>query len=385
MLGIQECSEHQVDRFVDASPGTPRVWVLAGDKAGDNAQCVTIARALGLPFAVKHLRYTQLFRLWNLILGASIVSLDRRRSDPLCPPWPELVIAAGRRSVPVARWIRRQAGGRTRLVQIGRPRAPLGLFDLIVTTPQYGLPARDNILHLATPVTSPPRVDAAEAGLWESRFAALPRPWIALLVGGDARPYRFDPNSATRLASIANDMAARCGGSLLVSTSRRTAPASARALAAALRAPHYLHRFGEPENPYMAYLAFADAFIVTADSASMLADACATERPVFLYELPRRGARKAKYTQAIIGAAGSWGRRLRDWGILYPPRELATMHARLLADGRLKRLVLEESRIDRVVFRPGDAGRPSADLDSVVARIHALLSHDRQESQHRRT
>jgi hypothetical protein len=61
------------------------------------------------------------------------------------------------------------------------------------------------------------------------------------------------------------------------------------------------------------------------------------------------------------------------------------MHARLLADGRLKRLVLEESRIDRVVFRPGDAGRPSADLDSVVARIHALLSHDRQESQHRRT
>src|SRR3546814_607447 len=87
----------------------PRAWVLIGNKAGDNAQCLALAEALGLPFTVKRLRYRPPYRLWNLILGESLISLDGRRSDPLSAPWPDLIIAAGRRSVPVARWLRRQA------------------------------------------------------------------------------------------------------------------------------------------------------------------------------------------------------------------------------------------------------------------------------------
>ncbi|WP_119458558.1 mitochondrial fission ELM1 family protein [Rhodospirillaceae bacterium SYSU D60014] len=361
----------------DTGCEAPRVWVLTGGKAGDNAQCVAVAQALNWPFTVKRLKYTGLYRLWNTILGASLISLDRQHSDPLAPPWPDLVIAAGRRSVPVARWIRRQAGGRTRLVQIGRPRAPYRLFDLIVTTPQYGLPERDNILHLLTPVTSPRPAEAAERLFGEAKLQPVPRPWIAVLVGGDARPYQFDPDSASRLGSAASDIAARHGGSLLVSTSRRTSTESADALAAALHVPHYFHRFGEPQNPYTAFLALADAFIVTADSASMLADVCATGRPVFLFDVPCNLDVRARGTQIAMRLLGSWRERLQDWGVCCGLRELGRMHARLLASGRLRRLEAGAADID---LSKNDLP-PICSLAPVVDRVRALLAAEERERQ----
>jgi len=122
------------------------VWVLLGQHGGDNAQLTSLAASLGWPFATKRLRFNLLSGTPGLLLGPTRIGLARHRSDPLVPPWPDLVLFAGFRAVSIARWIRRRAGGRTRLVAIGRPRAPLGLFDLVVTTAQYGLPARPNVL-----------------------------------------------------------------------------------------------------------------------------------------------------------------------------------------------------------------------------------------------
>ena len=120
--------------------------MLAGRKAGDRAQMIGLAETLGWPFEVKELRHNALVHLPNILLGASLISLDRKASSPFAPPWPDLVVASGRRSVPAARWVRARSSGRTRLVHIGRPWAPLRLFDLIITTPQYGLPLRPNVL-----------------------------------------------------------------------------------------------------------------------------------------------------------------------------------------------------------------------------------------------
>jgi mitochondrial fission protein ELM1 len=127
------------------STALPSVWTLTTEKAGDRAQIMTLATALGWPVEEKRLAFNPLYKKNNLLLGASLKSLDRKGSDRLISPWPDLVIASGRRSVPVARWIRRQAGGRTRLVHIGRPWAPLRLFDLVISTAQYRLPARANV------------------------------------------------------------------------------------------------------------------------------------------------------------------------------------------------------------------------------------------------
>src|SRR5689334_21611199 len=84
----------------------PRIWLLSGFRAGDNTQLRVLAETLGWPFETKRLAYRRFELLPNLLLGSTLVGLDRARSDALEPPFPDLVISAGRRNEPVARWIR---------------------------------------------------------------------------------------------------------------------------------------------------------------------------------------------------------------------------------------------------------------------------------------
>ena len=46
---------------------------------------------------------------------------------------------------------------------------------------------------------------------------------------------------------------------------------------------HLLYRWGEPgENPYRGFLASADTIVITADSVSMISEACATDAAVYV-------------------------------------------------------------------------------------------------------
>ena len=60
-----------------------------------------------------------------------------------------------------------------------------------------------------------------------------------------------------------------------------------RPFAARCRVPHRLYRWrpDDPDNPYLGFLALADRIIVTSDSMSMLVEATATGKPVFVFDL----------------------------------------------------------------------------------------------------
>jgi hypothetical protein len=89
------------------------------------------------------------------------------------------------------------------------------------------------------------------------------------------------------LALQASTLARQGGGSLLVSTSSRTSDAAIDALQAGLDVPNYFYRWqaSDPANPYFGMLAVADRLVVTGDSIAMLSEACATERPVQIFDL----------------------------------------------------------------------------------------------------
>lgn len=274
-------------------PATPpTVWVLLGQGAGGNDQLQGLARALGWPFEVKRLRYNFSNYIPNPLLGASCVTVDRARSDPLTAPWPDLVIAASRRAAPVARWIKRQSQGHARLIHLLHTQAPLRHFDLVVTMPQYRLPVRPNVLHKLLPLNVPDAQQLREAATaWLPRLADLPRPWIGVLVGGDSSTYHMSAAIAADLGARASAAARAAGGSLLITTSPRTPREAAAALLRAVDCPKYVYLWHEQrgnDNPYRAYLALADRFIVTADSASQLAEACASGRPIELFDWPPR-------------------------------------------------------------------------------------------------
>lgn len=267
----------------------PRVWVLQGHRAGDNHQLQALADGLGWATDTKNLIWQKnlIKRLpvWTPLYGRteSLRHLTPQAKEALHAPWPDVVLSVGWRSVPVARWIKAQCGAK--LVHIGRPRAPLSSFDLVLTTPQYRLPPTNNVLQLAGPLTKlSPQTLAAAAMAWEARLAHLPRPWTAVLVGGDTPTLTFPTSSAAILASSA--VAAANGGSLLVLTSPRTSQSVTKALRDAVPASAFFHPWVKgTDNAYTAVLALADRFIVTNDSISMTHEAALTGQPLEVFPL----------------------------------------------------------------------------------------------------
>jgi len=347
---------------------TPRVWVLAGEKPGDNAQLLSLASALGWPFEVKQLRFGAPRSRLVTLAGREQFPLDPAATSPLAAPWPDLVLGCGQRSVAVALRIRGQAGRSTRLVWLGRPRADLDRFDLVLTTPQYRVPEHRNVLQLALPLHRADRDAWARAAAeWQERFAALARPLIAVLVGGSAVPFIFDVPTARRIARQANALALAEGGSLLVSTSRRTPSGAAHALSDALTVPAYVHHWtlGGGSNPYLAYLALADAFIVTGDSASMLAEACSTGKRVWIADLPQRRTIRSQAKNILRQSALAIAPGLTRRGWIRNPRDLHRLHAALIATNRALPL-----------GRPFTAPPPPPldELGLAVARVRALFA-----------
>ncbi len=267
----------------------PLIWVLVGERTGDNNQVLALAETTGLPFQTVDLRYNPL-RAATQLLGATTITLDRPSRNRLRPPWPDLVIGIGRRSVPVSRWIRKQSGGRTRIALIGNPRIDPAIFDLVITTRQYPVPPGDNVVLLPAALSrfqDPPEPDAEEAA-W---LAQLPHPRRMVAIGGATKYWHMSPELVA--AAIAG-LKAKPGGSLIVVSSRRTDPAvidaAEQATAGMANARMVTGRFPR----FAMLLGQVDEIHVTGDSVSMLSEAILTGKPVGLIPIDQnsKGRRK---------------------------------------------------------------------------------------------
>ena len=365
----------------------PRVWILQDDRPGNASQSRGLADALGWPTDLKRLVLSPASMLHNRLLGASIAGIDPAKSDALEPPWPDLVIAAGRRTAPVALWIRDQSGGRTRLVQLGRKGGDRAdLFDLAVT-PRYGrlFPQRHRI-EIAAPLhrMTPERIEDARRE-WRDRLEPYPSPRITALLGGKSGQYAMDPDTARRLGEALARVAKELGGSVLATTSRRTGDRASSAVRDALsETPGEVYGPDDPgENPFLGYLAWADQLVITADSESMLAEATSLGMPVYIYPLPQRlSFRLLRFFRELVrnrataeplGPRGT-GRpqrglerlcgRLIEHGFVRPSRDLELLHQDLIRRG--------------VALRFGAAGvvpsgPPLRELDDVADRVRSMM------------
>ena len=336
---------------------TVDVWVVLSYRSGENSQILGLAEALDQPFEIKRLVYRRLGAFINLAQGVGLAGIRRDASSPLRPPWPRVVISAGLRNEPVCRWIAKQSGGRTRLVFLGRTWTPPGAFDLIVTTPQYRLPSEDRVLrNLGTlhRVTEP-RL-AQEAGRWRARLNPEGRPAIAVLIGGRSGPYTFGTHAATRLARLADARAKALNATLLVTSSARTDLAALDALEAQLRTASHVHRFGTDDNPYFGMLSVADEIIVSSDSIAMLSEACATGKPVWIFDLGAEPRDRTWLTELY--------RLLMRFGPQRLSRDIGLVHESFVGEGLAAWLEAGSQPV---------AGGRTDDLQRAVRRVREIL------------
>ena len=290
-------------------------WVVSDGSPGMENEARGLAEALEVPFSIKRVRprapWTWLpAQLWPnpfASLGAD--------SDPLEPPWPDLVIGCGRKSVPLTLAIRRASRQRTFTVQLQHPRVSRHYFDLVVP-PRHDRLAGSNViptrgaLHRVTP-----ELIAAGASQVAGSVSHLPRPLVAVLIGGNSANYRLDTQT---MRSICHDLVAltrETGCGLMITASRRTGAANEQMLRERMRDVAAVVWDGTGANPYYGYLGLADFILVTCDSVAMVSEACATGKPVYVIALPGRGGkhdafhaglRADGFTRAFAGKLESW-------------------------------------------------------------------------------
>lgn len=285
------------------------IWAMTDGKAGMVSQALGLAEAIaeaggpGWGVVEKTVVPAAPWSLVPAVLWLPSLSCLTPDSSPLAPPWPAIVVSCGRNATGPAIQVRRRSGGRSFIVHAQHPRLAMPWYDFAVAQSHDRLGGRN----VVTVRGSMNRITgarlAAAAAHFGPRFADLPRPVVAVAIGGSNGSYRMTAEVAHRLAGELRRLVDDTGGSLLVTASRRTGTENEAILRAALSRPTVRFWDGQGENPYFAYLALADAIVVTCDSVNMVSEACAAGKPVFVATLDG-GSGKFERFHAEMHAGG---------------------------------------------------------------------------------
>lgn len=286
--------------MAQASEKGPRCWVLSDGGAGMENQCLGLAAALGLEPEVKRVRIRAPWRWLPAAFQPFALSSLSPAGDSLEPPWPDILIACGKQVAAPAAALRRASGGQCFTIYIQNPQRALSGYDAVIAPMHDGLEGENVIETLGglNRITSERLEEAREAA--PERLQTLERPRVAVMIGGPSKSHRMTPEILKPLIGVLLMATAVKGGSLMVTTSRRTGLANQEALVEALGGHAGDLYLGEGPNPYFDYLALADLLVVTSDSVNMVSEAAATGKPVYLLALPGGTPKFNRFYEALI-------------------------------------------------------------------------------------
>lgn len=276
-----------------------QLWTLTDGHAGNRRQAEALAMALDCGLPKEWLLAPRL--PWSVSAPRSFAGADHafgpEFAQALAQP-PPLAIGCGRQAALATRLLHEHGG---KVVQILDPRIDTRYWDLVVA-PEHDRLTGDNVITLLGSLNPVDETWLEQARGAFAVFSKLPQPRTAVLLGGSSSHARFDRSAFEVLASKLEVALARDGGSVLITTSRRT-PAD---LIAALR-----HRYVETPgvvwcgdtdgaNPYEGLLAWADRIVCSPDSVNMVSEACATGAPVFVFDPSRVSGRPRRFLDSLL-------------------------------------------------------------------------------------
>ena len=289
-------------------------WILTDGTVGMRIQCLGLADAAGLTPVIKRIHPSWLLRA--LPVAGRLPGVPATAGgDPIAEPWPDVVISCGRRTAGAALAVRRLAGGRSFLAHIQDPRIDPRHFDMLIV-PEHDPARGDNVVTTLGALNPQAPEKLAEAAKpWMTEIAGMPRPLIAVNVGGSNKRYEFSPDAVARFVDDLKSLARTSSGSLLVACSRRTDDVTRKALSEGLADVPGVVWTGKGENPYLAFLHLSDALVVTSDSVNMASEALSTGKPVHIATIEPETGRLAAfharlrdkgYTRPFAGQLETW-------------------------------------------------------------------------------
>lgn len=266
------------------------VWILLDNRIGSRHQAEGVAHYLDTTkfnIIEKEIEYNKWSALPNFLRGRTLIGTTEKTKQELKNSFPEIVISSSRRTAPIARWIKKQSP-QTKLFQllhIGKT----GIKDFsLLFVPEHDKHKfkSDNIIYtIGSPHFITDEKLATAKQEWDEQFSHLPKPITALIIGGSIKKHPFSLENAKQLALATKELKEKEGGSLLITTSRRTGLEAQNIIMTILKdIPNYAYLWGNKgKNPYLGFLACADNLIVTGDSVSMCCEATATQKPLRIF------------------------------------------------------------------------------------------------------
>jgi mitochondrial fission protein ELM1 len=300
-------------------PADTRLWILGSGKVGHEVHCIGIARALGIEPEMRPVRPRKPFAWASPFGPVDPRDAPHRNGSAITPPFPDIVLAAGRTTVPYLRRLKRETNGRVFTVFLQDPRTGPTAADMIWVPEHDRLRGPNVLTTLTSPHSLRPQVLDAARACPDPRIAHLPGPRVALILGGPSAHHRFESGDVDAIVALAGQIVA-AGHSLMVTPSRRTPPALTNKIRDTLRQinalPDRAFVWDETgDNPYAQIIAHAEALVVTADSVNMMGEAIVTGMPVHVYE-PSGGHPKISAFLSKLVAAGwvrRWQGQLESW------------------------------------------------------------------------
>ena len=275
------------------------IWILADNRPGTVSQSIGLAEEIGFEYKIINLSYSIFASLPNCFFGDSLIRLSKNIRKKLTESeyLPSLIISAGRRSAPIALHLKKQSQNQTKIIQIMRPECNLTKFDFVIL-PKHDLVDESKFKNVITTIGSLTKIRdnviASEKEKFSPWFGNIEKIKIALLLGGSSKKTKFEKKSAERLAKISSDLAENMNAVLLVLNSRRTSEEISETIKSNLKCDFQFFDWREVKNnnPYLAIIGYADFFIISGDSVSMISDCCSSGKPVYIFDEKKISSKK---------------------------------------------------------------------------------------------
>ena len=264
---------------------TTEIWVLGDHRVGNTNQAIALAEELKLSYEVKNVKYNLLGNLPNFFLKFSPLHVASEFLKTLEKgAFPQIIISSGRRTAPLALYLKEKSGNKAKVIQIMRPDIDSKNFDLLV------LPQHDNVKQLNSNIirvigalsNSGTKIKSGAEELAKN-YPEI-KNFIAVLIGGDTKKHKFTESNAKELALTLSNIAINHSCPLFFSFSRRTSAMTKNIIKSMFAWPHIIYDPSDNlPNPYYGMLGKADFIICTGDSVSMCSEVASTGKPFYVY------------------------------------------------------------------------------------------------------